>query len=82
MFYFAPGIILGDFKHTKSICRDRQIEVLSTLAKKKFDRLTEWLIEQYFLKSPHVFVSDKEYFLELIGRWKYDPCEEQVETDE
>ena len=38
-------------------------------------------IEQYFLKSPHVFVSDKEYFLELIGRWKYDPCEEEIETD-
>ena len=41
---------------------------------------SEW-IEKYFLKSFHVIVSDEEYFLELIRRWKYDPCE-QAETGE
>jgi len=38
-------------------------------------RASEW-IRTYFLASPDVVVSSKEYFLEILKEWERDPCDD------
>ena len=47
IFYFVLGIILGHFRHPKSILFDRKIKILRKDAKQIFDFVIDFLIEKY-----------------------------------
>lgn len=36
-------------------------------------KASEW-IKKYFMKSPHVIISDEQHFVDLLDLWKIDPC--------
>ena len=46
IFYFVPGIILGHFRHPKSIFRYRTLEFLCFFAKCVFDLKIDFLIKR------------------------------------
>ena len=62
-------------KNQIDICEEQHSPVRDVLVKNGI-KASRW-IEDYLLKSPRVVVSSKDYFLELIAKWKLDPCNEE-----
>jgi len=54
------------------ICDDQYLPIRSELM--HVARNTSIWIREYFLKSPDVVVSSREYFNELLLSWMNDPC--------
>jgi len=65
-------------KKTINICDADHDPVREVLLQIGFNA-SEW-IKEYLVESPRVTVSNKENFLELIDKWKYDPCQEVILT--
>lgn len=64
-----------------NICEDQYLPLRSELM--HVARNSSIWIRQYFLKSPDVTVSSREYFDELLLSWMQDPClEEKTRTEE
>ena len=61
--------------HMINICDKLHDKVRSVLVRQGRDAAT-W-IQNYFLKSPDVFVSDRKEFIKLLEDWDQDPCEYQ-----
>lgn len=56
-----------------NICDDRFKDVRNALLKIGINA-SKW-IQEYFIKSPRIVVSNRAHFVELIETWKYDPCD-------
>ena len=55
------------------ICQDDYADIRSHLLDAG-RKASQW-IEQYFLKSPHVFVSDRQDLVRRLRAWNVDPCD-------
>jgi len=62
----------SNIKAINDICDSEHAKVREELVRVG-TKASEW-IKTYFLASSRVTVSSKSYFLELIEKWKYDPC--------
>ena len=54
------------------ICDDQHKPVRDELLRNGIQAST-WITE-YLLKSERLVVANREHFLELLGKWKFDPC--------
>ena len=71
-------LLLDEAVETFDICEEQYAplrEILVDIGTKA----ATW-IEDYLLKSPRVVVANESYFLQLIGLWKLDPCDEGNES--
>ena len=55
------------------ICEEKYLRLRTELM--RISRTTATWLEESFLKSPDVYVSSKDYFLELLQEWQVDPCD-------
>lgn len=58
--------------HKIKICHDHNRQARQTLVESG-KKAAEW-IEKYLLHSSRAHVTNRDHFLELISKWKYDPC--------
>jgi hypothetical protein len=79
----------GPSKHTKKaqgnhlvlsrmihICDEEYTDLRQVLLQQAKEA-SEWILD-FFLSSPHVTVSNREYFTYLLNQWKVDPCSTMV----
>jgi hypothetical protein len=75
----------GPAKHiTKAQGRDHVLSRMIDICEEEYADLrllllqqgkeaSDWILD-FFLSSPHVTVSNREYFTYLLNQWKVDPC--------
>ena len=56
-----------------NICNEEYSDLRNILLQQGQDA-SEW-IQEFFLASPHVVVSNREYMIHLLEQWKKDPCD-------
>ncbi len=39
-------------------------------------KASKWIVE-YFMKSDRVMIANRDHFVELMEKWKYDPCDHE-----
>jgi hypothetical protein len=59
------------------ICKDEYLPVRSELM--RISRNASIWFREYFLKSEDVFVSSREYLVELLDDWMADPCSKRID---
>lgn len=61
-------------KRMIDICSNEHNTVRQVLMKQA-RKASRWIIN-YLLNSPSVVVSSREFFIELVRLWEFDPCEQ------
>jgi hypothetical protein len=81
VFKFSPGQSVNVTEQAKR--DERKIKICDDKYKIQRERLVktgleirEWLLD-YFMKSPDVFVSNREHFEEILETYARDPCKQE-----